>query len=157
MATVDFTPLFRSSVGFERLSRLLDTAMQSDPQTLSYPPYNIEKINDDHYRIVMAIAGFSVDDIEVVSEANQLTISGKGKEKSGEASFLHRGIANRAFERRFQLADHIRVEGASMKDGLLTVELQREIPEALKPRRIEIQGAPSGKVAVEDRATASAA
>lgn len=158
MTSVDFTPLFRSSIGFERLSRLLDTAMQTDPQAYAYPPYNIEKAGENHYRIVMAVAGFTADDIEITSEPNQLKIAGKGREQGHNGSLLHRGIAMRAFERRFQLADHIRVDGAELRDGMLTVDLVREIPEALKPRRIEIQsGAATSHPAVEGQAQVKAA
>ncbi|MEO1019889.1 MAG: Hsp20 family protein [Pseudomonadota bacterium] len=157
MTSVDFTPLFRSSIGFERLSRLLDTAMQTDPQAYAYPPYNIERLGNDHYRIVMAVAGFTADDIEITSEPNQLKIVGKGREQGEGASLLHRGIATRAFERRFQLADHIRVDDAGLKDGLLTVELVREIPEALKPRRIEIQSGEKTPPVVENKSKSKAA
>ncbi len=157
MTTVDFTPLFRSSIGFDRLSRLLDTAMQTDPQTYAYPPYNIERVSDNHYRIVMAVAGFTVGDIDITSEPNQLKIAGKVKDPGTSGALLHRGIATRAFERRFQLADHIRVDEANLKDGMLTVDLVHEIPEALKPRRIDIQSTSSQAPAVEHRAEANAA
>jgi molecular chaperone IbpA len=138
MATLDFTPLFRSTVGFDRLPTVLSLAMQRDEG--GYPPYNIEKHGEDAYRIVMAVAGFGSDDIEIVAERNRLTVRGSVKDK-GEKTYLHRSIATRAFERHFDLADFVKVAGASLDNGLLTVDLQREIPEAMKPRKIEIGGA----------------
>jgi molecular chaperone IbpA len=144
MTQFDLSPLFRSSVGFDRLSRLFDAV--PGREEVAYPPYNIEKLGDDDYRITMAVAGFTADDIEIVAQENQLLVRGNvAKDEGGEDRvFLHRGIAARAFERRFQLADHIRVDGAGLENGLLTISLVREIPEVLKPRRIEI-GAGSGK------------
>lgn len=141
MRTIDFSPLFRSTVGFDRMQRLMDAAMNADDANLSYPPYNIEAQGEDAYRITMAVAGFSEDDIEVVSKENTLTISGKANKEDDAAVYLHRGIAGRSFTRHFQLADHIRVVGAELKNGLLHVELAREIPEELKPRRISIRTA----------------
>ncbi|MFO7298230.1 MAG: Hsp20 family protein [Pseudomonadota bacterium] len=135
MATLDFTPLYRSTVGFDRISVILSHAMQREES--GYPPYNIEKCGDDRYRIVMAVAGFSKDDITVIAERNRLTIRGQLKEKP-ERTYLHRGIAARSFERQFDLADYIEVEGATMGDGLLVIDLKRELPEELKPRKIEI-------------------
>lgn len=144
MTTLDFSPLFRSTVGFDRLSRLLETGMLND-QAQAYPPYNIVKLNDDEYRITMAVAGFSEDDIEIVSQENQLTVQGRNSGKHADVddtvTYLHRGIAERAFERRFQLADHIKVTAADLNNGLLTIALAREVPEAMKPRRIEIKTA----------------
>jgi len=137
MATFDFTPLFRSTVGFDRVPSLLLHASQREES--SYPPYNIEKCGEDQYRIVMALAGFTKDDVEIVSEQNQLYVRGKMKSQNGQ-TFLHRGFAARSFERQFDLADFIEVAGATMSDGLLVIELKRELPEALKPRRIEIDG-----------------
>ena len=147
MRTFDFSPLLRSTVGFDRISRLMDAAMQADEASAGYPPYNIEKLGENAYRITMAIAGFSADDVEITAEQNTLTVRGKAKPDDDSAVFLHRGIAGRAFERRFQLADHIRVDSATMVDGLLQIGLLREIPEALKPRTIQIQAqqAPSGE------------
>jgi molecular chaperone IbpA len=135
MATLDFTPLFRSTVGFDHLPSLLAHGMQREEA--SYPPYNIEKCGEDHYRIVVAVAGFGKDDIEIVTEQNLLIVRGQMKERSG-AVYLHRGIATRAFERRFDLADFVEVVGATMGDGLLVIDLKREIPDELKPRKIEI-------------------
>ena len=140
MRTVDFSPLFRSTVGFDRLSRLVENALSADEPGVSYPPYNIEKTGEDAYRITMAIAGFGPDDVEITAQANQLTIVGKSQAKESEkAQYLYRGIAGRAFERRFQLADHIKVTGAELVNGLLHVDLVREVPEVLKPRTIKIE------------------
>jgi molecular chaperone IbpA len=136
MATLDFTPLFRSTVGFDRLPMLLTHAMQREET--GYPPYNIEKLNEDGYRIVMAVAGFGDDDIDVVTEQNRLIVRGKLKDKNG-TSYLHRGIAARSFERSFDLADFVQVTGATLRDGLLMIDLKRELPEEMKPRKIPIQ------------------
>lgn len=145
MRTMDLSPLYRASVGFDRLVKTLDSASRVEESAYSYPPYNIEKVSEDAYRIVMAVAGFGEDELDITAKENSLVISGR-KEKAegdGEVTFLHRGIANRAFERRFDLADHIKVTGAKLENGLLAVELVREIPEAMKPRKIAVK---SGKV-----------
>ena len=140
MRTYDLTPLFRSTIGFDNLSRLIDSAMKLDDTTSSYPPYNIEKQSEDSYRITMAVAGFSEHDLNLVTQDNSLVVTGKHQEpETTPRSYLHRGIAARAFERRFQLADHVKVVGASLKDGLLHVDLKREVPEAKKPRAIKIE------------------
>ena len=139
MATLDFAPLFRTTVGFDRVPMLLTHAMQRVEN--GYPPYNIEKCGENEYRIVLAVAGFSRDDIKIVCEQNQLTVRGRLNEKP-ERAYLHRGIANRDFKRVFDLADYIEVTGAMMDDGLLMIDLKRELPEALKPRRIEISAVP---------------
>ncbi len=139
MTTFDLTPLFRSTIGFDRIGRLLDSATRLDEATLSYPPYHIEKTGEDAYRIVLAVAGFSEGDLDVKAEAETLTVRGKIEDKGVDGRFLHRGIAGRAFERRFQLADYISVTGASVENGLLSIELVREVPEALKPRTIAIE------------------
>lgn len=139
MRTLDLTPLFRSTVGFDRLSRALDSAMRLEDASLSYPPYNIEKVAEDEYRITMAVAGFSQDDLEVTSHDGNLTVRGRIEGQTSEASFLYRGIAGRPFERKFQLADYIKVVGASLTNGILTIDLRREVPEAMKPRTIEIK------------------
>lgn len=144
MRTLDLAPLFRASVGFDNLARVLDAASRTDEAQVSYPPYNIVKASDDDYRITFAVAGFGEDDIEIVAESNSLTVKGKVKQDNDDADYLHRGIAGRSFERRFQLADHIQVTGATLVNGLLNVELRREVPEALKPRTISIE---SGKPA----------
>ncbi|MBT5413995.1 MAG: Hsp20 family protein [Rhodospirillaceae bacterium] len=144
--TFDLTPLFRSTIGFDNLSRLMETASQYDSKQAAYPPYNIEKLGEDEYRISMVVAGFGEDDIEITVEDNSLLIAGKAVEgESGNASYLHRGIAKRAFERRFQLADHIKVSGANLENGLLHVELVREVPEEKRPRMIEIERKPARK------------
>ncbi len=140
MRTFDLSPLFRSTVGFDRISRVFDNAFQQDATT-SYPPYNIVKTSDDSYLISMAVAGFGEDDLEIVANENTLTVKGNARKDEGEeTSYLYRGIAGRAFERRFQLADYVKVTGARLENGLLHIELAREVPEALKPRTIEIAG-----------------
>ena len=143
MRTFDLTPLYRSTVGFDRFASLLDNVMTHDVAAPAYPPYNIEKTGDDAWRITVAVAGFSENDISIESREGQLVISGKkvATEEEQNRAYLHRGIAERAFERRFQLADHVKATGASIENGLLHVDLVREVPEALKPRRIEIGGA----------------
>ncbi|MGH6893302.1 MAG: Hsp20 family protein [Dongiaceae bacterium] len=145
MRSFDLSPLFRSTVGFDRLSRLMDAAARIDDNALSYPPYNIERTGEDTYRIIMAVAGFGEGDLTVTTQDNQLLISGKLAKEEDDKSFLYRGIAGRAFERRFTLADHIRVNGASLVNGLLHVDLVREVPEAMKPRQVKINASPSGK------------
>ena len=141
----DLTPLYRSTVGFDRLARMLDEA--SSLEAPSYPPYNIEKLADDEYRITMAVAGFAPEDITIEVKGSALTVSGKKAEKAeAKSEFLHQGIASRAFERRFQLADHVQVQGAGMENGLLHVSLKREVPEALKPRTIPVNGVQAPKV-----------
>ncbi|NGM18901.1 Hsp20 family protein [Roseomonas stagni] len=143
MNTLDFAPLFRSAIGFDRMARLAETA-RAAAEGSSYPPYNIEKTGDDSYVLTMAVAGFGPDDIDVVAHENTLTVSGKALQAPQDnGRVLYRGIAGRAFERRFVLADHIVVEGADLQHGLLHVALKRQVPEALKPRKIAIQaGAP---------------
>ena len=141
MRTMDLSPLYRASVGFDRLFKTLDAASRVDESAFSYPPYNIEKVSEDSYRIVMAVAGFGEGDLDITAKENSLVISGKKEKAEDEtATFLHRGIATRAFERRFDLADHIKVSGAKLENGLLSIELVREIPEAMKPRTIAING-----------------
>ena len=133
----DFTPLFRTAIGFDRLARLVDTA-QAAPAASAYPPYNIERTGDDSYRLTMAVAGFSPNDIEMVVRENTLVITGRVQAEEQQGEVLYRGIAGRPFERRFVLADHIQVDGADLQNGLLHVGLKRVVPEALKPRRIAI-------------------
>ena len=136
----DLSPLYRSTVGFDRLAQLLDNAGSFEVPT--YPPYNIERVSDDEYRVTMAVAGFGRDDITIEVKQNTLTVSGKKADKTEQkGEFLHQGIAQRAFERRFQLADFVQVEGAELANGLLHVSLRREIPEAMKPRTIAIKNA----------------
>lgn len=133
-------PLYRTTVGFDQIADMMDRVLTADTSTPSYPPYNIEKTADDAWRISIAVAGFSDDDLSVELREKSLLVSGRKAEAADEATtkFLHRGIATRAFERRFHLADHVRVTGASHLDGMLHIDLTREVPEALKPRRIEI-------------------
>jgi len=138
MTTFDFSPLYRTSVGFDRLAALMSSATRQD-QGNGYPPYNILITSEDHYRITMAVAGFSDDEIDITSEQNRLLITGNRADESEEqGEYLHRGIATRSFERRFNLADHVKVTGASLENGLLHIDLEREIPEAMKPRTIKI-------------------
>ncbi len=138
MRSYDFSPLYRSTVGFDRLANMLDQVLTNDVSTQSYPPYNIEKTGEDAYRISIAVAGFTEDELSVEARDGQLVVAGKKASDKTEKTYLHRGIANRAFERRFQLADHVRATGAVTENGLLHVDLIREVPEGLKPRRIEI-------------------
>lgn len=140
MRHFDFSPLYRSTVGFDRLANVLDQALSSDVTQNSYPPYNIEKTGDDAYRITLAVAGFADAELSVEVRDGQLIVTGRKAEAEEKTNVLHRGIATRAFERRFQLADHVRVVEAVTENGLLHVSLVREIPEALKPRKIEISG-----------------
>jgi molecular chaperone IbpA len=139
MATFDLTPFYHATVGFDRISKLLAHALERDDT--GFPPYNIEKTGDDAYRIVMALAGFSKEDLEIVTEDNRLVVRGELSNKSGR-TYLHQGIAHRAFTRVFDLADYVVVAGATMTDGLLTIDLKRELPEALKPRSISIGSSP---------------
>jgi molecular chaperone IbpA len=135
----DFSPLFRSTIGFDRLTRLMDSANnQLDTGASAYPPYNIEATGDNAYRLTMAVAGFGAEDLEITANEGALVVTAKALKDEEDKQYLYRGIARRAFERRFQLADHIRVAGASLDNGLLHVDLVREVPEALKPRKIEI-------------------
>jgi len=157
MRRFDTTPLLRSSVGFDNINRLLDSVTRQDPSETAYPPYNIEKVGDDSYRISMAVAGFEESELDIVVKDGTLEVSGKTettKTESGESVeegvFLHRGIAKRAFTRRFTLADTIKVTGAGLENGLLHIELLREIPEERKPRQIQIQS--GDKKAIESQA-----
>ena len=145
MTTLDFSPLFRSTVGFDRLSRLMDSALRND-EAGGYPPYNIEALGENAYRVTLAVAGFSPEDLTITSQENTLVVSGKQKNADESTQYLYRGIAGRAFERRFQLADYIKVTGAQLVNGLLNIELAREVPEAMKPRTIKIETAGNGKV-----------
>lgn len=138
MTTFDLSPLFRTAIGFDRLARNLESANRLDAG--GYPPYNIEVQGENQYRITMAVAGFSNDDLDIEVKENVLRVAGARKDDVEQRQFLHRGIANRSFERSFQLADYVRVDSAELKDGMLNIALVREIPEAMKPRKIEIQG-----------------
>jgi len=149
MRTLDLSPLFRSTIGFDRMTRLLDAATRLDDSALSYPPYNIEVLGDDAYRITMAVAGFGEGDINITAQENSIVISGKVAKSDEERKFLYRGIAGRAFERRFELADHIKVSGASLVNGLLHVDLVREVPEAIKPRTMKIDSKSAKPTVIE--------
>jgi molecular chaperone IbpA len=138
MRPIDFTPLYRSTVGFDRLFNLLDSVSGVEQGLTAYPPYNIERLGENEYQITMAVAGFGQDEIRVDVKEQTLTVAGEKKAEAKEREFLHRGIAARTFERRFQLADHVEVKGADLKDGLLHVDLVRNVPERLKPRTIAI-------------------
>jgi molecular chaperone IbpA len=140
MRTLDFAPLYRATVGFDQIADLMDRVATNEGAQNSYPPYNIEKTDDDAYRISIAVAGFSEGDLNVEVREHALIVTAKKAEDDADKNFLHRGIATRAFERKFQLADHVRVTGASHADGMLHIDLAREVPEALKPRRIQIAG-----------------
>ena len=148
MRTYDFSPLFRSTIGFDRLTNIMDAAMRQNDVTESYPPYNIQKTGENAYCITLAVAGFSEEELEIISHDGNLVIEGRVKpnEENSENIFLHRGIAGRAFKRSFQLADHIKITGANLSNGLLNVELVREIPEELKPRKIEIGSSPKTRI-----------
>lgn len=150
MRTFDLTPLYRSAIGFDRLAQMLNDAQRND-NTPSYPPYNIELVSEDQYRIVMALAGFTRDEIDITSERESLIVTGRKQRDGVERTYLHRGIAARDFEQRFQLANHVKVTGASFENGMLTIELVREVPESLKPRKIVINGG-ENVTALEQRA-----
>ena len=137
MNTFDFTPLFRSAIGFDRLTNALENAYRTDNNSV-YPPYNIELLEENHYRISLAVAGFKDDELDIEIKNGRLTVSGAQKDGSEDKQYLHQGIANRNFERSYQLADYVRVKDAELKDGLLHIDLVREIPEAMKPRKIAI-------------------
>ena len=156
MTSFDFAPLFRTAIGFDRMARLMDSAAAS-AEASGYPPYNIERLAEDSYRLTMAVAGFRPDDIELVVKDNTLTVSGRIAQEPGTAEVLYRGIAGRAFERRFVLADHMVVEGADLQNGLLYVGLKRVVPEALKPRRIPVGGAVASTQIANDPAEATRA
>ena len=149
MRTYDFSPLWRSTIGFDRLFDLAEIAQRAGED--NYPPYNIERLSDDRYQITLAVAGFSPDEISVTAEYNVVTIEG-GKAEKAEREYLYRGISARPFKRQFELADYVHVKSAAFDNGLLKIELVREIPEAMKPRRIAINGAPDGNVQLEAKA-----
>jgi molecular chaperone IbpA len=154
MNAIDFSPLFRTAIGFDRLARLMDTA-RSGADAGGYPPYNIEKTSEDSYVLTMAVAGFAESDLDITAHQNTLTVVGRPQAAPEESRrFLHRGIAGRGFERRFVLADHILVSGAKLENGLLHIALRHEVPEALKPRQIPVQG--SRPVALTEAAAQAA-
>jgi len=143
MRHFDFSPLYRATIGFDDVADMMDRLMASDGGQPSYPPYNIEKTAEDAYRISIAVAGFAAEELNVEVKERSLVVSGRKADDAKDRSFLHRGIATRAFDRKFQLADHVVVKGASHEDGMLHIDLQRELPETLKPRQISIS-APAG-------------
>ena len=152
MTTFDFSPLYRTSVGFDRLASMMSSATRQ-VQGNSYPPYNIRITSEDHYRITMAVAGFSEEEIDITSENSRLLITGnRADEPEEQGEYLHRGIATRSFERRFNLADHVRVVGASLENGLLHIDLEREIPEEMKPRTIKIEKSAGRRLDIEQDA-----
>lgn len=154
-STVDFTPFRRSAIGFDRLFDLLESAKGAE-QMDGYPPFDVEQRGEDSYRISLAVAGFRQDEIDIVSKPNLLVVTGRRSEDS-ERRYLHRGIAARAFERQFQLADYVQVKGAALNNGLLEIDLQREVPEAVKPRKIEISNDPGARPRVEQEQKSEAA
>jgi molecular chaperone IbpA len=144
MRTFDFTPLYRSAIGFERLAELAETAASNRQPSNNFPPYNIEQLDENNYRITMAVAGFSQTEIDISTQNNELLVKGTkatATKEEDQRNFLHRGIAERNFERKFELADHVFVNGADMNNGLLYIDLERQLPEAMKPRKVEINGA----------------
>jgi len=152
MRSFDLAPLYRATVGFDQIADLMDRVLANDVSQNSYPPYNIEKLGDDAWQITIAVAGFADTELNIELRENALIVSGRKAEEEGERTYLHRGIATRAFERRFHLADHVRVIGAEHVDGMLHIDLERQIPEALKPRRIEIARGEGAQTLVEDKA-----
>ncbi|WP_416878977.1 Hsp20 family protein [Litorimonas sp.] len=159
MRTYDFSPLYRNFVGFDRMANLIDAASQASANTASYPPYNVARLSEDTYRIELAVAGFSEDTLELETHENVLTISGTNVSDTAndDVEYLHRGIAERGFERRFQLADHVIVTGAELRNGLLTISLKRDVPEALKPRKIAIENSDQKLITPKSGSKAKAA
>ena len=151
MRTFDFSPFYRSTVGFDRVFNLLDQTSLAETVP-AWPPYNVEKIGDDHYRITMAVAGFGSDELEITQKENSLLVVGQKQSEQESGQFLHRGIAARAFKQTFNLADYVKVTNAGLENGLLTVDLVREVPEEMKPRRIHIAGADGQKTIEHDKA-----
>lgn len=153
MRSYDLTPLYRSTVGFDRVFDLIDTMTKAESG--SYPPYNIERVEEDRYRITLAVAGFAESDLDIELHENSLTVTGRKTEEADDRTFLHQGIAGRSFDRRFQLADHVKIEGAGLANGLLNIELRREIPEEKRPRKIAINGVDAVNVKVLDTSSAA--
>ena len=139
MRTIDLSPLYKNSIGYDRLSSLLEGTLRSEQTTTGYPPYNIEAIDENQYSITLAVAGFSISDLDIQEQRGVLTIKGEKPDHNSNTKYLHRGIASRSFERKFNLADHVYVKEAKLSNGLLSIELKREIPEAMKPRKIDIK------------------
>ena len=155
MTTFDFSPLYRNSVGFDRLASMMSSASRQE-QGNSYPPYNIRSLGENHYQITMAIAGFSETELSITTEQNRLVVKGdRLNEAEEEGEYLHRGIATRSFERRFNLADHVKVVNANLENGLLHIDLERELPEAMKPRTIEINKSEARLLDVETKEKAA--
>lgn len=146
MNTIDLSPLYRSTIGFDRLGALLDTALRADQSSAGYPPYNIEAVGENRYAITLAVAGFEENELDIQVERGVLTVRGKKSDEGKERKYLHQGIATRAFERKFSLADHVEVTGAQLTNGLLNISLVREIPEAMKPKTIAINSGTSGNL-----------
>lgn len=146
----DFSPLFRSTIGFDRLPNLLESLSHMDEASLGYPPYNIEKLDEESYRITMAVAGFTEDELEIEVRDHDLIVSGRHVQDDADKTYLHRGIAGRAFQRSFRIADHVKVTGARLENGLLHIDLVRELPEEMRPRRIRIETAPALKQVTDD-------
>ncbi len=153
MNTIDLSPFYRSSVGFDRLGSLIDSALRTE-QSAGYPPYNIEVLSESEYAITLALAGFDESDIDIQTEKGVLTVKGKKETKKENANYLHQGIANRSFERKFNLADFVEVSGASLDNGMLSINLVREIPEAMKPKKIAINGSSVKNLSAENKASA---
>ncbi|CAN0335116.1 unnamed protein product [Discosporangium mesarthrocarpum] len=151
MRNLDFSPLYRTTVGFDHLSSLLDAVSRGDTNSNGYPPYNIERLEQDQYRITMAVAGFVQDELDIQTEKQTLTVKGSKQQDDVERNYLHQGIAARNFERRFQLADHVEVKAARLENGMLHIDLVKEIPEAEKPRSIPINGGQSNLIDVDKR------
>lgn len=154
MRSLDFSPLYRSTVGFDHLSSLLDAVNRSDNNSNGYPPYNIERLEKDQYRITMAVAGFGQDELDIQTEKQTLTVKSRKEEEQVDRNFLHRGIAARNFERHFQLADHVKVVNARLEHGMLHIDLVREIPEAEKPKKISITNSESKLIDMDERSAA---
>ena len=152
MNRIDLTPLYRSSVGYDRFGSLLDAAFQTEKTSTGYPPYNIEVVEENSYTITVAVAGFKENELSIQVENGVLTVSGKKEASEGAKSFLHQGIATRSFERKFNLADHIEVVNADLQDGLLNISLVKEVPEAMKPKSIAINGGSVKVIAHEEKA-----
>lgn len=153
MQHLDFSPLFRSTIGFDRMTDLLDSTLRGNDPAPAYPPYNIERTGEENYRITMAVAGFKEEDLNIVAQENTLIVSGKVTHTEESRDFLYRGIAGRAFERRFRLADYIRVKDAELENGLLHIDLVREVPETMKPRQVKIGASkPKNMQAINDAA-----
>lgn len=155
MRHFDLTPLYKSTIGFDRFASLFDSLNALDGDVPAYPPYNIERLGESEYRITMAVAGFGEKDIDIEVKENTLTIRGERKQTDEKSEYLHRGIATRAFERRFQLADHVEIKGAELVNGLLHVDLKRELPEAMKPRKISINAGNGSAKVIESKVKAA--